>query len=68
MSQHCLQTGVSLTQILGYGSQALNRQLMVSARFLHHELPIRLAHRLVELNALPADLSNNIHLQRVKRW
>jgi pyruvate dehydrogenase kinase 2/3/4 len=44
------------------------RQMLLSARFLHNELPIRLAHRIAELNSLPPLLSNNIHLQRVKQW
>lgn len=43
-------------------------QMLLSARFLQTELPIRLAHRIAELNALPPLLSNNLHVERVKKW
>ncbi|GFH15361.1 protein-serine/threonine kinase [Haematococcus lacustris] len=44
------------------------RQMLMSSRFLHGELPIRLAHRIIELNALPEELSQNLHVERVKAW
>jgi len=62
------QTGVSLKYILDFGTQPLERQMLLSARFLHKELPIRLAHRLMELNNLPPLLANGTQVARVKSW
>jgi len=62
------QTGVSLRYILDFGTQPLNRQMVLSAKFLHQELPIRLAHRIAELNNLPPALSANRNVKRVKWW
>jgi pyruvate dehydrogenase kinase 2/3/4 len=36
------QTGVSLKYMLDFGANPIERQLILSARFLHQELPIRL--------------------------
>ncbi len=68
---YCLlpQTGVSLRYILDFGSHPLAQQLLMSARFLHGELPVRFAHRIEELTyGLPPELANSIHIRRVKRW
>ncbi|KAG2492325.1 hypothetical protein HYH03_009276 [Edaphochlamys debaryana] len=62
------QTGVSLKHLLDFGTQPLDRQMLLSARFLHAEIPIRLAHRLMDLNALPRALSDEPHVRRVKGW
>ena len=51
------QKGVSLKYMLDFGHYPLNRQLLLSAQFLHEELPTRLAHRVMELEALPFGLS-----------
>lgn len=59
-------SGVSLKYLLDFGTQPLERQMLLSARFLHNELPIRLAHRLMDLNALPPGLSDEPHVRRVK--
>ncbi|KAJ9511933.1 hypothetical protein QJQ45_004475 [Haematococcus lacustris] len=61
-------TGVSMRYILDFGTQPMARQMLMSSRFLHGELPIRLAHRIIELNALPEELSQNLHVERVKAW
>ncbi|GIL56252.1 hypothetical protein Vafri_11682 [Volvox africanus] len=62
------QTGVSLKYLLDFGMQPLERQMLLSARFLHSEIPIRLAHRLMDLNHLPPSLSEEPHVRRVKGW
>jgi pyruvate dehydrogenase kinase 2/3/4 len=51
------QTGVSLKYMLDFGSNPIERQLLLSAQFLHRELPVRLAHRVAELENLPYGLS-----------
>jgi pyruvate dehydrogenase kinase 2/3/4 len=51
------QTGVSLKYMLDFGNNPIDRQLLLSAQFLHKELPVRLAHRVAELENLPYGLS-----------
>jgi pyruvate dehydrogenase kinase 2/3/4 len=51
------QTGVSLKYMLDFGANPIERQLILSAQFLHKELPVRLAHRVAELENLPYGLS-----------
>jgi pyruvate dehydrogenase kinase 2/3/4 len=41
---------------------------MRAAQFLREELPVRLAHRVVELDTLPDGLSAMPSIQRVKGW
>ena len=41
---------------------------MVSAQFLHKELPVRLAHRVAELENLPFGLSSKVQVQTVRDW
>ena len=62
------QTGVSLKYMLDFGSQPIHRQLMVSAQFLHKELPVRFAHRVAELENLPLGLSSKAQVQTVRDW
>jgi len=61
-------TGVSLKFMLDFGQNPIERQLLLSAQFLHRELPIRLAHRVVELENLPYGLSSNRHILAVRDW
>lgn len=62
------QTGVSLKYMMDFGSQPIHRQLMVSAQFLHKELPVRLAHRVAELENLPLGLSSKEQVRTVRDW
>ena len=62
------QTGVSLKYMMDFGSQPIHRQLMVSAQFLHKELPVRFAHRVAELENLPLGLSSKDQVQTVRDW
>ena len=43
--------------MLDFGANPIERQLVLSAQFLHNELPVRLAHRVAELENLPFGLS-----------
>ncbi|CAG8516767.1 3294_t:CDS:2 [Diversispora eburnea] len=51
------QTGVSLKQMVMFGQNPSQGTLLRAAQFLADELPIRLAHRVKELDELPNDLS-----------
>lgn len=51
------QTGVSLRYMMEFGSKPTERNLLISAQFLHKELPIRVARRAIELQTLPYGLS-----------
>ncbi len=59
------QTGVSLRYMLDFGANPIKRQLVLSAQFLHNELPVRLAHRVAELENLPYGLSAKPQVLRV---
>lgn len=59
------QTGVSLKYMLDFGANPIERQLLLSAQFLHKELPIRLAHRVAELENLPYGLSAKSSILKV---
>ncbi|TYJ96234.1 pyruvate dehydrogenase (acetyl-transferring) kinase [Cucumis melo var. makuwa] len=51
------QTGVSLRYMMEFGSKPTAKNLLISAQFLHKELPIRIARRAIELENLPYGLS-----------
>jgi hypothetical protein len=50
---------------LDFGSKPIERQLILSAQFLHNELPVRLSHRVAELENLPYGLSAKPHVLKV---
>lgn len=60
------QTGVSLKYIIDFGQYPIERQMLVSAQFLHNELPVRLAHRVAELENLPHGLSEKSRVLKVR--
>ncbi|GFR44685.1 hypothetical protein Agub_g5982 [Astrephomene gubernaculifera] len=62
------QTGVSLKYMLDFGQNPIERQLLLSAQFLHKELPVRLAHRVAELENLPYGLSAKKPILQVRDW
>lgn len=62
------QTGVSLRYMLDFGSNPSERNLMLSAQFLHKELPIRIARRAIELENLPFGLSHKPAVLKVRDW
>jgi pyruvate dehydrogenase kinase 2/3/4 len=51
------QRPVTLNQLLELGSSPSKEVLLTAAQFLHQELPVRLAHRVVELERLPFGLA-----------
>lgn len=62
------QTGVSLKYMMAHGAHPTERNLLLSAQFLHQELPIRLAHRVAELENLPFGLSTKSPVLKVRDW
>lgn len=62
------QTGVSLRYMTEFGSKPTQRNLLISAQFLHKELPIRIARRAVDLDTLPYGLSQKPAVLKVRDW
>lgn len=75
------QTGVNMQALLSTGMglrldksstenslSTKERTLIQVASFLHHELPIRLAHRAIELEELPHGLSQMPSVRTVRDW
>jgi pyruvate dehydrogenase kinase 2/3/4 len=62
------QTGVSLQQMILFGQQPSQGTLLKASEFLSEELPIRLSHRVVELESLPDGLSHMPSIEKVKEW
>ncbi|PSS02794.1 [Pyruvate dehydrogenase (acetyl-transferring)] kinase [Actinidia chinensis var. chinensis] len=62
------QTGVSLRYMMEFGSTPTDRNLLISAQFLHKELPIRIARRAIELETLPYGLSQKPAILKVRDW
>src|SRR5262245_11346804 len=50
------QRAVTLKQLFDFGSNPTKENLLVAAQFLHSELPVRLSHRVRELESLPYGL------------
>jgi len=61
-------TAVSLKQLLEFGSNPTEMTLLRASVFLHHELPIRLANKAVELENLPCGLSSMPSIMEVRKW
>lgn len=62
------QTGVSLKYMMEFGSRPKDKSLLISAQFLHKELPIRIARRVIELENLPSGLSQKPAVLKVRAW
>ncbi|THU82541.1 alpha-ketoacid dehydrogenase kinase [Dendrothele bispora CBS 962.96] len=62
------QTGVSLQQMVLFGQNPSQGTLLKASQFLHEELPVRLAHRVKELDELPHSLSRMPSIIKVKNW
>jgi pyruvate dehydrogenase kinase 2/3/4 len=62
------QTGVSIRQMVEFGRNPSSATILRATLFLEHELPIRLAHRVAELEKLPHNLSEMSSVVRVKNW
>lgn len=63
-------TAVSLENLWRFGKSAARdpRQRLLNAQFLHNELQIRIAQRVVELEALPLGLPHTRPIQDVIGW
>ncbi|KAJ3186710.1 hypothetical protein HDU85_007530 [Gaertneriomyces sp. JEL0708] len=62
------QTPVSLKQFVEFGHSPSPVTILRGNQFVQHELPVRLAHRVVELENLPHGLSDMPSIKRVKDW
>lgn len=62
------QTGVSLQELFDYGHQINSNKLILAAKFLHHELAVRYAHRIRNLEDLPHGLNRMPSVQKVREW
>jgi pyruvate dehydrogenase kinase 2/3/4 len=62
------QTGVSLQQMVLFGRHPSQGTLLKASIFLAEELPVRLAHRVKELDELPHNLSTMPSIRKVKNW
>ncbi|KAF1811199.1 alpha-ketoacid dehydrogenase kinase [Eremomyces bilateralis CBS 781.70] len=61
-------TGVSLRQMVQFGEKPSPGTLFRASQFLSEELPIRLAHRVEELENLPDGLNEMPSIRRVQDW
>ncbi|KAI9817055.1 MAG: hypothetical protein M1832_004773 [Thelocarpon impressellum] len=61
-------TGVSLRQMVQFGERPSTGTLFRASQFLSEELPIRLAHRVQELDQLPDSLNEMASIKKVKDW
>ncbi|CAO1637472.1 unnamed protein product [Parajaminaea phylloscopi] len=62
------QTGISLRQMVQFGRNPNPGTILQAGTFLAEELPIRLAHRVKELDELPNGLNRMPSIVRVKDW
>ncbi|ODN81426.1 hypothetical protein L202_01858 [Cryptococcus amylolentus CBS 6039] len=62
------QAGVSLQQMILFGQNPSQGTLLKASQFLSEELPIRLSHRVVELEGLPDGLNHVPSINTVKEW
>ncbi|KAF8237489.1 mitochondrial pyruvate dehydrogenase [Tricholoma matsutake] len=62
------QTGVSLQQMVLFGQNPSQGTLLKASQFLAEELPVRLAHRVRELDKLPHNLSDMPSIKKVRNW
>ncbi|GAB1312946.1 [Pyruvate dehydrogenase (acetyl-transferring)] kinase isozyme 2 [Madurella fahalii] len=61
-------TGVSLRQMVQFGEKPSTGTLFRASQFLAEELPIRLAHRVQELETLPDGLNEMPSVRKVADW
>ncbi|KAF5345114.1 hypothetical protein D9756_011469 [Leucocoprinus leucothites] len=65
---HVDPTAVSLQQMVLFGQNPSQGTLLKASQFLAEELPVRLAHRVKELDELPHNLSVMPSIKKVKNW
>ncbi|KAJ6537799.1 mitochondrial branched-chain alpha-ketoacid dehydrogenase kinase-domain-containing protein [Mycena capillaripes] len=59
---------VSLQQMVLFRQNLSQRTLLKASQFLAEELPVRLAHRVKELDERPDNLSAMPSIKKVKKW
>lgn len=62
------QTSVSLERLVDFGTSRDEHTLLTAAKWLHRELPVRLAHRIYDLDRLPYGLSAMPSVRVVRDW
>ncbi|PHT32823.1 [Pyruvate dehydrogenase (acetyl-transferring)] kinase, mitochondrial [Capsicum baccatum] len=62
------QTGVSLRQMMDFGGKFSHKNLLISAKFVHRELRVRIARRVIKLENLPYGLSSKAAVLKVRDW
>eukprot|EP01137_Pigoraptor_chileana_P002855 Opistho-2@42294 len=62
------QTPISIKQFTEFGRKPTSDTAYQSCKFLHNELPIRLAHMTKEIDALPQNLLSMPSVQKVRSW
>ncbi|KXS22238.1 alpha-ketoacid dehydrogenase kinase [Gonapodya prolifera JEL478] len=67
------QTPINLDRMLRAGQSLTHKKVLLSALFVHNELPIRLARRILELDSLPTKLLETDSVRKlrdeyVKSW
>eukprot|EP01136_Pigoraptor_vietnamica_P044353 Opistho-1_new@20993 len=62
------QTPISIKQFTEFGRKPTMETSYQSCKFLHNELPIRLAHMTKEIDALPQNLLSMPSVQKVRSW
>ncbi|EFJ38193.1 hypothetical protein SELMODRAFT_164498 [Selaginella moellendorffii] len=62
------QIGVNLKLMMDFGAFPTEKNLLIAAQFLRRELPVRLSHKVVELENLPFGLSSKAPVLKVRDW
>ncbi|KDN45468.1 alpha-ketoacid dehydrogenase kinase [Tilletiaria anomala UBC 951] len=62
------QTGISLRQMVQFGRNPNPGTILQAGSFLREELPVRLAHRVKELDDLPRSAGEMPSIIKVKNW
>ncbi|KAK9475225.1 branched-chain alpha-ketoacid dehydrogenase kinase [Dipodascopsis tothii] len=56
---------VSLQQLMFYGAKLTDEKIIASANFVHQEIPVRIAHRIHDMQSLPYVVVSNKHISNV---
>eukprot|EP00128_Syssomonas_multiformis_P003858 Colp12_sorted_trinity150504_noHs@2167 len=62
------QTPMSIHQLAEFGKNITQETPLQSCKFLRNEIPIRLAHMVKEIDALPIDLVQTPSVKKVRSW
>ena len=62
------QTSINLNSLVTFGNINSKQNILYASQYLHNELPIRLAHRIKDLDSLPYDLYKNNYINNIREW